>query len=118
MALPTFNPPVPPSETTVRSVKPKILETQFGDGYTQRTADGLNHIKREVRAVWLNVHALNADAIEAFLEARGGYEPFYWTAPDDDTQRRWACKTWDRQFHPNKRRTLTATFTQDFSLEQ
>ncbi|WP_075219456.1 phage tail protein [Acuticoccus yangtzensis] len=118
MPIPTFTPPVPPSEGSALNTQPKLLIAEFGDGYTQATADGLNHIKREFRATWSQVHALHADEIEAFFTARGGYEPFRWTLPDETTPRKWVCRRWDRQMHPNKRRTVSAEFVEDWSLAQ
>lgn len=116
MALQTFTPVIAPQEGTLKTVEPKILKSDFGDGYTATTPDGLNHIRRRCEVQWINIHKLNADTIEAFLEARGGSEPFLWTAPDDDTERRWRCERWERRYYPNNRRGLVATFVQDYSL--
>ncbi len=53
---------------------------QFGDGYSQAVADGINN---NVNAWALTFRGLLADMrpIAAFLDAHAGYVSFYWTPP-------------------------------------
>lgn len=60
--------------------EPAVSVVKFGDGYESRTPMGINAnpqkwTLRFTRAIGI------AEAIEAFLEARGGYESFVWTNP-------------------------------------
>ena len=59
--------------------KPKVLVADFGDGYTQRTANGINHNKEEWNLSFTKRKDTEADAIEAFLETQGGSTAFLWT---------------------------------------
>lgn len=127
MATPTFSPPRAPSIGTERGNKPKLLKTEFGDGYTQVTADGLNHNRQELRLTWEFLKPWDADEIHDFLNERAGYQPFYYT-PEYDAghnsngtstprdAKRWRCEEWNESIEQGGFRTLTATFIQDFSL--
>ncbi|RAH97620.1 hypothetical protein DLJ53_27585 [Acuticoccus sediminis] len=118
MALTTFTPTRTPSENSIRDTTPKLLIAEFGDGYTQITADGTNHIRETLRLTWQFLDVTEADYIEDFFRAQGGHTPFYYTAPDDSTAKKWTCRKWNRTFQENNRRTITAEFTQDFSNAQ
>lgn len=58
----------------------RVIETQFGDGYKQTSADGIN-TKNEQYAI--KVHAYNEDATEimAFFDEHQGWKSFFWTPP-------------------------------------
>lgn len=113
MSLPTFAPPYPPSLSD-DTPEVKILGAEFGDGYTQTTADGMNNIRSVARLQWSTLLPAEAEAIETFLRARKGYEPFLYRLSDSPSPKRWTCKEWSRsRGTPN---TFTATFREDFSL--
>lgn len=95
MALTTFNPPVKPSPGTNVSRDLKILEAEFGDGYSQPTPDGLNHIKHKVKLQWNGLTEVEYTAINAFFTARGGTEAFYYQPAGFSTPLKWRCKEWD-----------------------
>jgi len=72
----------------------KVLEAEFGDGYTQRAADGINHIRETWDVQWNNLDKVDAFIIIDFLKARGGWDAFYWTPPRQDVAKIWTCKQW------------------------
>lgn len=116
MTLATFTPPVPPSIGYQNKPEVKILKAEFGDGYTQAAANGINHIRRVVSLKWEWLYAAEALAITSFLEAHGGYMPFEYTEPGSATPKKWTCEDWtdttnERGFH-----AVTATFRQSFNL--
>jgi phage-related protein len=114
MALDTFNPPIKQSPGTKSTPIVKIKKAEFGDGYTQRMPDGLNHIRQSTTLTWDSLLEADADTIVAFFEAHGGTTPFYYALRDGVT-RKWTCETWSRTWQtPNQ---VTATFVEDFSLE-
>lgn len=76
--------------------KPRILEAQFGDGYSQRSADGLNADPIETDLIWQNIPAAEADVLDAFLTARGGHESFTYTLPNESTARVFVAPEWSR----------------------
>jgi phage-related protein len=85
-----------PSYSTSKSTKPRVLKAGFGDGYAQRASDGLNSLGKSWRAVWQVLSVSEADTLEAFLEARGGWDAILWTPPDESTQIKVICSEWTR----------------------
>jgi phage-related protein len=61
--------------------EPKTVVIQFGNGYQQRAADGINHnlLKLNLRFEGLTLQQVTA--ISHFLYARGGVESFLYTSP-------------------------------------
>lgn len=112
MALDTFAPPVAPSPGTRTRFGLKLKEAEFGDGYTQITRDGLNHIRRTVPLRWDTLTIAQAQALEDFFVGKGGDTPFLY-ALSNDTTRQWRCKEFARERSgPN---TFEATLIEDFS---
>lgn len=69
-----------------------VLENRFGDGYTQRAADGLNSNRDTWSATWTNLKDSEAKLIFDFLRAREGYQPFYYQAPGDGVFKQWTAR--------------------------
>lgn len=70
-----------PSYNAQMDEEPRVLSSTFGDGYEQRTGDGINNnlakwsLRFDVRAV------TEATGIRDFLRAKGGVNSFDWTPP-------------------------------------
>lgn len=94
-------------------MKPNVRTTKFGDGYEQRQANGINNKPRQWSLSFSMRDNAEADAIEAFLEARGGVEAFDWTDPRMKTVRV-KCAQWNRIADRYNLSTITATFEQVF----
>lgn len=62
------------------SVDLRFKEAQFGDGYSQRSPDGLNSVVDSWPLTFTG-EASKVDQVIAFLDARLGVEPFNWTNP-------------------------------------
>ena len=92
----TFSPPRPPIYSSGKTSEMRVREASFGDGYSQRVADGLNAEGEEWSLVF-RLLVSQADTVEAFLRARGGFEAFLWTAPREATAKRWICGQWSRE---------------------
>ena len=109
MALETFNPQPGPAPGTRLTQQPKLLIADFGDGYTQRAADGLNALKQQWETVaWQNLTKAEAVNIEQFFEAHQGGEAFYWTPPGYQTQRKFIVTKWSRTYVDHDIYTLEA----------
>lgn len=76
--------------------RPRVRQTQFGDGYLQRQADGLNPIAQawQIRHTAIDNDA--ADEIVTFLRARGGVEAFDYTPLWHTTARLFIATDWAR----------------------
>jgi len=103
-----------PSYSTDLTRKPKIRKAQFGDGYAQRTRDGINNNPQVWNLKFENLSAADADAIEAFLEAEGGTTPFNWTPPGKSSAK-FVCEEWSRGYSAYGANSLNMKFEQDFA---
>lgn len=91
--------------------KPRILTAQFGDGYQQDSADGLNSRLQTWQLTFDDIYPSIALKIRAFFVARGGVEPFYWTTPAPETLI-FKCQEWQIKPAKKERLTVTCTFKQ------
>ena len=96
------------------NAKPRIREAQFGDGYSQRSADGLNSHRRTWNLKFTARRGVYADAIDDFLKARkGGVEWFWWT-PLRSPPVKVTCRTWNKEEHSFNNVDITAEFVECF----
>jgi phage-related protein len=109
MPLQTFTPPVPPTSLKKRP-KLSILTASFGDGYTQKTADGMNHNRTILELTWETLIPAHADAIASFFEAHKGTDAFLYNGT------KFTCDTWQDDTWRGGFRTITATFEESFNL--
>ncbi|MDR5774914.1 MULTISPECIES: phage tail protein [unclassified Caballeronia] len=92
----------------------KTRKAQFGDGYAQRVADGLNNASSSFSLQFIG-DAATISAILAFLRAHAGataflWTPLLWTAPALFT-----CETWSEPTKDGNTYTITATFDQTYA---
>jgi phage-related protein len=81
MASPTFDPPKPPQIGTSRGLDQAVDQADFGDGYDQTTASGLNSFRDTVPLVWNAVTVADAELIEVFYRQVGKTDPFWYALP-------------------------------------
>jgi phage-related protein len=107
-------PSISPTYGAQKTSQPKVRQTQFGDGYSQRISFGLNQNPKQWSLTW-EVSETDADTIEAFLDARAADGvSFDWAPPDSATTYKWICYTWNKSIPYLNRATIQATFTQVF----
>jgi phage-related protein len=92
MPLPTFTPPVEPSPGTAYKRRINLWEADFGDGYSQPTPKGINHICKSVALAWDVLTYEQMCAIIDFFEERGGSQPFYFQPYGETAMGKWTCK--------------------------
>lgn len=91
----------------------KLKKADFGDGYSQVTRDGLNHIRRVVSLRWDVLTEAQADTIENWILGKGGDTPFLY-ALRGDAARQWTCERISRtRGSPN---TVAIELREDFAL--
>lgn len=90
------------------SRKPKIIKAQFGDGYEQRSKDGINNNLR-THSLKFDGEDLEMDALEKFLEDRGGVESFYYIHKNG-IKRLYVCEEWSRVDIDGLSGEISATF--------
>lgn len=113
--LPVFRPPKNPDMGPEIEEKPNLYSVRFGDGYTQDSPKGLNHIDEGAQFTWGLLTQGQRDLILAFFRERGGYRPFWWQPPGDRMVR-WKCRTWRRGGHQNSalHYRISAVFERSF----
>lgn len=106
----------PDYANTSKKVKPRVIWNEFGDGYSQRTADGINNTGAEWRVGWQGRIISDIDTLEAFFEARGGHEEFDWTPEREGSSKKFVCREWTRTFVANGNDSIRATLVEVFDL--
>lgn len=101
-------PRVDPTGTTTLRVR----TAQFGDGYKQTVADGINN-KMQTWPLSFVGKSAKITPIRDFLDARMGFQAFYWTPPLG-AQGLYKCASYT--LHPlgAGNYELTCTFEQSF----
>lgn len=113
--MPTFT--YQPSFSPTSTRKPRILSAKFGDGYEQRSADGLHPDLQSWQLSFNNLATTSVDTIEAFFVTAGGVSTFTWTPPRSSTSSQFLCREWKRTPVAPNLDSITATFeeTADYS---
>lgn len=94
------------------TVAPTVSITKFGDGYEQRTAQGLNRAPESWGVSFTDKASATADILN-FLKQRSGIEAFNWTTPAGLTGV-FVCDTWSAASLGQGIMTVSATFRQVF----
>lgn len=103
-----------PDYSASMETTPKTSVVQFGDGYEQRQAYGLNTLRKSWSLTFNNRSDLEADAIEDFFEARQAVGSFTWRAPGDSEDKKWVCSSWRRQEVGFEVSSISCTFREVF----
>lgn len=88
----TFTPTVPPQENPNGSFRFNIRKAQFGNGYTQRAAKGINNRVQSWPFTFVGTDAEIAP-IKTFLETHAGQASFYYTPPFSAVPILFVCET-------------------------
>ena len=76
--------------------EPRVMVTAFGDGYEQRTQFGINANPQKWSLTFKARLDAEANAIDAFLQARGGLQSFFWTPPGQTVALKFVCRKWSK----------------------
>ena len=96
--------------------EPRVLLAQFGDGYNQRAADGINNVLHKGNVTWENLTRDEAATLISFLRERAGWKPITWTMPGDNEARKWVATRWTRTYVDANLDTVAATFSEVVDL--
>jgi len=107
--------PFTPQQSSGSTRKPRVLKASFGDGYEQRTADGLNTIRDEWHLTW-NLNALDRDTLLNFFSNLNGVSSFGWQSPDSISAKRYVCDDWSYTPLSGQMSQITAHIYQVFEL--
>ena len=88
-----------PSYNVQVSHQPRIQSVQFGDGYEQRLADGINNDLLSFNLSFEGRTENEAASILHFLKSRGGFGPFYFKCPAPySIIKKFVCKSFNSTF--------------------
>ncbi|CAN7613806.1 phage tail protein [Caballeronia sp. LjRoot34] len=90
-----------------------VRKAQFGDGYAQRVADGINNRSSSFNLAFIG-DATKISAILAFLDAHLGSTGFLWTPPLRP-QLMFTCETYSEPTKDGNVYSMSATFDQTFA---
>ena len=81
---------------------------KFGDGYEQRTPEGINTRLLKVSLVFDKRNEAETTAISHFLHQRGGSEAFAYLPPSPySSMKKFVCRSWD----------VTMNFENNYSIK-
>ena len=97
------------------SSTPNILSANFGDGYQQRIAKGINNLQQQYVVSFANRTKEEIDDITAFFTNKGGVTKFDFTIPDSnisgETTIKVICPSWSQAYTTGDYYGCSATFT-------
>ena len=120
MAWETFTPPtwVNAAPGTGIEEAPRVRVAEFGGAYRQRTADSINPITSMMNVVFTVLTHAEGEEIRQFFRSKGGYIPFLWALPGEETPTQWVATKWTKVWDTGVSLTVTATLEQDFTPEE
>jgi phage-related protein len=85
MTTPTFPTGLTPALRDEKKKTFRTKSTQFGDGYSENSQDGINNIIKSGSLNFVGLTTTEKETLETFLDARAGFEPFNITLPGEST---------------------------------
>ncbi|MDY6958075.1 MAG: phage tail protein, partial [Halobacteriota archaeon] len=95
-----------------KTVTPRVLRNDFGDGYSQRAADGLNYVPQVWDLKWI-LNGTDSDTLITFFETKGGHTAFNWTPPRG-TAGKYVLLEWTETPIDTQANIITARITQEY----
>ncbi len=104
-----------PDKMMAAQSQPNVLVANFGDGYQQRAARGINNLVQSYSVSFANRTKEEIDDITAFFENKGGVTNFSFTIPDSnnsgETTIKVICSSWSQAYTTGDYYGCSATFT-------
>lgn len=100
-----------PSYNQSSSIEPRVLTVKFGDGYEQRTPDGINNNLLTLDMSFDKRTEKETLSINHFLNTRRGANPFVFTPPAPfATKKKFICKKFSTNYVFFDNYTVRASF--------
>jgi phage-related protein len=110
-------PNISPDTKSKRNRSARVLVADFGDGYAQSSADGLNTAIETWDLSFENYNIDDVNTLTAFLDAQNSVKSFYWTPPDETVPKLWRQDgDYSVSFIGPVTRTLTVKIKRVYSL--
>lgn len=104
-----------PDKNLSKTTKPRVLKSNFGDGYELRIRDGINNLNQTFTVTFNNRPAAEIDDIVSFLDAKAGVTKFEYVYPNtngagNETAVKVVCEDYGITYSYDNYSSLTATF--------
>mgnify|MGYP000114220702 CR=1 FL=1 len=105
-----------PDKALKQDMKPRILAAQFGDGYMQRSRDGINTITETWDLTWKNRKQADGEKLTNFFDSTGGIQAITWTPPYGTEAIKVIVNNWSVSYPQLGVLTVQAKFTRVHDL--
>ena len=104
-----------PDKSMARSTTPKVLLANFGDGYEQRLANGINSLRENYSVSFKTRTKEEIDDIVGYFDSLKGVTAFPFTIPDtngtgDETTIKVVCDNYSISYDYDNFYSCSATF--------
>lgn len=93
----------------------KVLSNNFGDGYVQRAADGINNVRKTYSVTISNLTVKESQALDDFFAGLAGWRQFYYQQPGRSSPDRYICSEWSITHSDAMIDSMTCSWTQVFT---
>lgn len=104
--------PYEPTRGSGKNTTARFLKADLGDGYTQRSGDGIQTTKDNWSVTFEALDTTDANTLIAFFEERDGYQNFTWIPFRETVAKKFICPQWNESYLGNSLTTVNATFEQ------
>jgi phage-related protein len=77
------------SQNSTRTRDYRLLTARYGNGYEQRSPDGINYVEDKWSVMWENISTSDYLTLQVALDTAGGWDYFTWQAPGDTPTKKW-----------------------------
>lgn len=110
-----------PDRSLTKTTTPKVRVSIFGDGYSQRIAQGINSLDQSFSVAFQNRTKAEIDDISTFLDTVKGVTAFNFTYPDtnsggNEVTIKVICTTYSTTYANSDFYNLTATFDRVYEV--
>lgn len=92
---------------------PRIVLNSYGDGYSQRIEDGLNHMLRQTTITYSNLSTTEFTTMRNFFRSLNGIDSFKWRPEGDVFECVWYASKISQIATNGSRWTLTVDIKED-----
>lgn len=87
--------PIQPDFASSLSKQPVVRKVKFGDGYEQRSAQGLNNNPEKWALNWEDLTNPECQALLDFFDGLNGVTAFTWICPYAVSAKKYVAEKWD-----------------------
>lgn len=110
LLLATTNKELVPSRGFSSDSTPRVRTARFGDGYSQRVAEGINPINQTWNLQFNSRPIDEANIIEEFFRTKSGVSSFTWLPTGESVEVKVICQKWAKTYESHISANITATF--------